>query len=150
MLNHAARRDGLVRPRTRALTTVAALAAAGILAVFPTDLSQAQTPVPGAPALTAPSVTAPNVEAPKVTAPDAGTPSSAESELQKEITKAFKKSGLFKGLDLDRLGQDGKARTLKLSGNKGELEFFHLSEGAKDDDTVPSATTPDGQTPPQT
>ena len=150
MLNHAARRDGLVRPRTRALTTVAALGAAGVLAVFPTDLSQAQTPVPGAPALAAPSVTAPTVEAPKVTAPDAGTPSSAESELQKEITKAFKKSGLFKGLDLDRLGQDGKARTLKLSGNKGELEFFHLPEGAKDDDTAPSTTAPDGQTTPQT
>ena len=150
MRNNAARRDGQVRSRTRALTIVAALGAAGFLAVFPTDLSQAQTQESGAPALAAPSVTAPTVEAPKVAAPDAGAPSSVESELQQEITKAFKKSGLFKGLDLDRLGQDGKARTLKLSGNKGELEFFHLPEGAQDDNTTPSPAASDQQTPPQT
>jgi hypothetical protein len=132
------------------------MAAAGSFLGSPSTPVLAQSPEPVQPTVTVPKVAAPKVVSPEVTPPEGSAPVRATTTLPQEgssfqakVTKAFEKSGLFKGLDLEKMGEDGKARSLTLPKNRGTIEFFYLPGGSEQQETstgtspaAPSAPPP--------
>ncbi|MAO55918.1 MAG: hypothetical protein CMM61_09480 [Rhodospirillaceae bacterium] len=95
----------------------------------------AQAPDPNPPAISPPKVSSPDLTAPDVSAPDPAPAATEGSRFQAKVAKAFEKSGLFKGLDLEKAGENGKARSLTLPKDRGSIEFFYLPDGSEEQDT---------------